>query len=210
MISLTVLAVVLTITYATFSATTGQIGAVRESSEVHQQARVIFERMFKDLTGCAVCLQDCDSADRNREPVFRPLVCEGSLDDRASFTTLSFSSTSHLAMTERTRGLDLSGIVYRLEEDESDADLLILSRSDDPYPGTSDLERRFLVLGERIVRIRLEFIDRAGEAHEEWDSSRGSQAGRLPRRVRLSFTIRAKDGSEVPFSSGWVLPAGLL
>lgn len=202
LVALAVLSVVLTITYATFSATIGHITAARKGSEAFQTARIIMERLFLDLSSAVVCNIDCDNASK----VVRPFVCSGRVGSKQSFSSLSFSTTAHLALTEESAGLDLTRIEYRLEEDDETENLTLL-RLDDPFPGNfNDDEDRFLVIGEGLGEMELTFFDSENREHLSWDSRKEPFEGALPTRVELKFTVLDSDGSEHAFTSGWTLP----
>ncbi|MBI4774926.1 MAG: prepilin-type N-terminal cleavage/methylation domain-containing protein [Deltaproteobacteria bacterium] len=204
LVALAILSIVLSITYATFSATTGHIGAARRSSDAFQTARIIMERVCMDLSSAVVCKTDCKDALEKK--VVRPFVCSGRVGEKQSFSSLSFSSTSHLALTGETEGLDLTRIEYRIEEEDGAMGLTLL-RKDDPFPGTfRDDENRFMVVGERLGRMELVFFDSEGREHLSWDSTDASFEGVLPTRVELKFTVLDSDENEHSFTSGWTLP----
>ncbi len=210
LVALAVLSVILTATYAVFSSIASGISAVREDSEVYQSARVILDRLFLDLS-CAtlshsVLVDESDSGITVR----RPFVCDVQSGGARSFPTLSFSSTTHLALTERTLGLDLTHIKYVLVEDQHTG-LFSLRRYDDPFPRMQRMpQERYLVLGERIASFDLRWFDSQGRSHTTWNSSEGHGKGRLPRRVELNFSLVGTDETEHRFASGWSLPPGVL
>ena len=204
LVALAVLSVVLTITYATFSATTGHINAARRGSEAFQTARIVMERLFLDLSSAVVCKTDCEDASEKK--LVRPFVCSGRIGANQSFSSLSFSTTAHLALTEESEGLDLTRIEYRLMEDD-ETEGLTLVRLDDPFPGNlRDTENRFLVIGEGLGGMELTFFDSRDREHLSWDSRKTPFEGALPGRVQLKFTVLDSDGSEYSFTSGWTLP----
>jgi len=204
LVAVAVLSIVLSITYATFSATTSHVGSARRGSDAFQTARIIMERLFLDLSSAVVCKADCKDASEKK--VVRPFVCSGRIGEKQSFSSLSFSSTAHLALTEETTGLDLTGIEYRLVEEDGTVGLTLLRR-DDPFPGTfRDDEKRFMVIGERLGRLELLLFDSQGLEHPAWDSIDASFEGVLPTRVELKFTVLDNNGHEHSFTSGWTLP----
>ena len=195
LVSVSILAVVMGIIYGSYTSNVDAIQTARGSGMAYQTARIILDRMGRDL----------ESAFIPKGPLQGPLrmgfLCvdkemEGRPADQLDFTALTYFSLNPTGPIT-----DLCEIGYYLKENEV-GDGLILQRrcqmgpDEDPVSGGE--ERKF---SEMVVGLDFTFHDAEGNIHESWNSLEGEQQERLPSLVVIRLTITDPQGQEVIFKT---------
>jgi prepilin-type N-terminal cleavage/methylation domain-containing protein len=202
LLALGIAALVLSITYASFSAITSRTEAAERTSRVYQAAGIIMDRLFLDLT-CAYLR----GSDTGREDDLSFQFQEGP-PGTDSWERFSFVSTAHLPLSPEDAGGDMGRISYELKRD-AEGEGYLLYRTDEPlFAGTKERTPAPLLLGRDLTRFSVEFFDRDENPFKAWDSTQGRHRGQLPARVVLSFAIKGEDEREYPFMTGYALPLG--
>jgi type II secretion system protein J len=202
LIALAIVTLVVSITYASFSAITSRTEASERSSRVYQAAGIIMDRLFLDLT-CAYIR----SSDLERDADIFFQFQEGP-PGSGSWEQFSFTSTAHLTLSPDDPGGDMGRISYELKDD-AEGEGYLLYRTDEPlFAGAKTREPAPLLLGQGLTRFSVEFFDREQNPLKVWDSTQGAQRGQLPARITISFAIKGEDDLEYPFMTGYTLPLG--
>ncbi|MEW6186457.1 MAG: prepilin-type N-terminal cleavage/methylation domain-containing protein [Thermodesulfobacteriota bacterium] len=203
LIALAIATLVVSITYASFSAITSRTQATERSSRVHYAAGIIMDRLFLDLT-CAYMR----SSELEKDPDVFFQFQEGP-SGTDSWQRFSFTSTAHLPLSPDDPGGDLGQISYELLKSDTEGEGYLLYRTDEPlFAETTTRKSAPLLLSQDLIKFSVEFFDRDENPFKAWDSTQGAQLGRLPTRITIAFAIKGEDGLEYPFMTGYTLPLG--
>jgi prepilin-type N-terminal cleavage/methylation domain-containing protein len=200
LIALVIVALVLSITYASFSAIITRMEDMGKTSRLYHTARIIMDRLFLDLTGAYV---KTPGPGRDADFFFQFLEGPPGSD---SWQRFSFTSTAHLPISPDDPGVDLCRISYELKNHPEGEDFL-LYRLDEPlFTKISKEGTTPMLLGQGLTRFSVEFFDNEHIPIRSWDSTQGVHRYQLPVRVSISFALKGEDGLEYPFISGCTLP----
>src|SRR5690606_38532841 len=116
--------------------------------------------------------------------------------DRIDFLTTSDAVTGVIDNSNELAFPSVCEVGYWLKENEEIPGLLELWRREDPMVDDDILtDGRFQLVSDRIKSFNITYFETLGydaEPIDEWDSSR---EGKLPRRIRIEFTIHRKVGN---------------
>jgi len=203
LVALAIVTLVLSITYASFSAITSRTEATERSSRVYHAAGIIMDRLFLDLT-CAYVRSSGLEGDSDISFQFQ----EGA-PGTDSWERFSFTSTAHLHLSPEDPGGDMGRISYQLLKSDAEGEGYLLYRTDEPlFAETTIRESAPLLLGQGLTRFSVEFFDRDENPFKAWDSTQEVHRDQLPARITISFAIEGEDGMEYPFMTGYTLPLG--
>jgi prepilin-type N-terminal cleavage/methylation domain-containing protein len=198
MIAMAICAVVLVVTYGAFSAVTDNVARAEKAAQAYQTARIVMDRMCLDLSNAYVK----EYVPEDESPysfIYKPAAQEG------LWETFTLSSTAHMPLNARTFGLDMCRVSYELQKEEN-ADTYSLYRKDEPlFMNNREADVPAMMIGSGFLSFELTFFDAEDQPLPDWDSTKGKQHNKLPKRVVVSFVIKGEDGAEYPFSSGWSL-----
>ncbi len=185
-----ILAIVMSSLYGIFSSVSRAKERLDSDSESYHRARVIFDRLGREIHGAYYNSGGGDShfkGGRNEEDRFY----------------LDFSTTAVSPLSIEGTGFAI--LSYLLDEDpEADTeDELVLLRTEQPLLGSNrnDNQPQALRLAPGILNMTASFYAN-GTWQENWDST---SAG-LPERVRIELHVRDSRGEDVPFMTTFRLP----
>ena len=187
------LAIILTAVYAAYTSNLDAIQAARVSGQSLQTARMVFDRMSKDLQSALIGLNVPDKKVRpgligeNREIDGRPA-------DRLDFTTLA-----HLFLTEGSPNTDLCEVGYFLEEDEEDGGFILYRRDHGIVDEGITKGGQAFELARMVTGMDILFQDINGEEVDEWNTMEGPHKDRLPALIRITLTLMNERGDEQTF-----------
>jgi len=185
MVSLAVLAIIMSAVYWVFATQEKAVRAANEGRDVYGQARLILDRLTRDITSAWL------------PQVPRPMaVTQYRFKGQAD--RLDFISTA--SMSPDSIGSGLSEIGYRLETPERDAEgrFLIIRRQDDTPDGEPEEGGAEIVLSREVLSLKLTYLDASAEEKEEAEAE---QAQALPRAVVVRLELAAPDGGKEIFST---------
>ncbi|MBN1106592.1 MAG: prepilin-type N-terminal cleavage/methylation domain-containing protein [Deltaproteobacteria bacterium] len=185
LVSVGILAVVLVSLYSAYTSQVEAIQLVEHRGRVQQVARIVLDRMQKDL----------ESAFPGRQ-VSSTGAALGLIGDehRLDFTTLT-----HLALVPGNVPTDLCEVGYRVEEDP-DGEGLTLIRRDDPIPDEDLTEGgHSQELTRGVTGFDLAFYDNEGREHETWNTLTAGKGQGLPSLVRIRLALMDGLGKEHVF-----------
>lgn len=184
LVATAIAAVVLTTVYGIFTAVSKARQRVEIESETSHRARVIFDRVGRELRG-----------------TFRatPLLFTVELDGEQR-PVLTFATASATLGAQGRGGV--AAVRYSLVEDEREPGgrLLALVRSETPLAAGSDYPPGMLLCGGIHTLTWRVFAD--NNWHDTWNAT---QTGKFPERVELNLVMVA-GGMEVPFRSAFEVP----
>lgn len=207
MLALLILATVVTMVSITLSGSLNVLNATMDRGEIYHRAQVALLRISEDLA----------SAVLDTEANFVGVDEEMDGQDADS---LQFTSTAHVVFN---RDEDIPGIAlitYIVQEDQDRENGLVLIRSDKLLamtdPQNDDAADDGFLLCDRLRSVNFRYVDEAGEEVDDWttaeDAFSAPSVRKLPVAVfiTLAFWIDRKNDLSVEFSTGVLLPVGLI
>lgn len=188
LVAISLLAIVLTSVYGVFSTVSAtKLRLDKDSAEYHL-ARVIFDRLGRELHGAYYRRGD-------QTTLFRG----GTNAQGESFLELTTTAVTPLS----TAGTGIAEVRYRLAPDEkSDDDSHVLLRAERPRQSASGaVDDRMMRLAPNVASLALRFYA-AGSWQEEWDAA---QEG-LPQLVEISLVVGLDEQRQTPFTTTFDLP----
>ena len=193
LVSVAMIVVVMAAIYGAYTSNVESIQMARQNSLVYQTARVILDRMSRDLESAFLTERLSDNMPQTGL-VGQDLEIDGRPADRVDFTSLS-----HVPLTEDDLPSDLCEIGYHLEKDEEAEDLVIFRRDEavvdeDILAGGQPQKLSGMVSGLDIT-----YEDQEGEVFNAWNTLEGENQGTLPVLVRVTMTLKDEQGREHSF-----------
>lgn len=190
LIAISIIAILLATVYGIFSSVSGTKQRLDADSAAYHRARVIFDRLGREIRGAYY-------QSGRRDSVFRG----GNDESGELFQELSTTAVSPIS----ARGAGFALIRYRIGPDTEAADQsLVIERSERALIGRVQeaLEApQMMRLAGGIRNFALRFYA-DGTWHNSWDAADSG----LPQLVQLRLDIITDDGSEIPFMSSFKLP----
>ncbi len=189
MVAVTIIAILLTSVYGVFTSAAGAKQRLEAEGEGYHQARVLFDRMGRELRGAYY--------QQGKRGV--RLIGGKTLDD---FPYLELTTTAGTPYGGRRGGISVVRYELRVDRDAPVGDdTRVLIRDEYSMFEPPDAEREGYRLATGIGEMAVRFY-RGGQWHEEWHSGR---EGGLPQLVEITLTM-ALEGTDVPFRSAFEIP----
>jgi prepilin-type N-terminal cleavage/methylation domain-containing protein len=202
LITLSILAVILSILYMTFHQSMMVMADTDDRAEVIQQGRLILERVAGDLKG-AILLPRREGAPGFRSGLVGRSTKEGmDFMDRLDFTTSTSLSSS---LTEAGWGVGEVG--YYLDHQPGVKGLTLFRRQDEALDGDLTRGGRSLAVCDRVRSLGFSYFDRDGKKVKEWNSLEGERKSQLPYRIEVHLRLEDSRGQVHDFRTHVFLPA---
>ncbi len=196
LISVSVIAVVMTVVYAAYTSNIEAIEEGRFGSATDQAARIVLDQICRDLQSAYLGTPPSDTGIR-MGMIGMDLEKSGRRADRLDFTSLS-----HMVLDEGDPSTDLCEVGYFLEEDEGETEdgPMILYRRDSPVVD-EDITTggQVLELCNRVGGLDIVYLDNQGREYESWTTLESPHHDTLPSAVRVSLVLLDHRGRERPF-----------
>ncbi|MFZ7113111.1 MAG: PilW family protein [Desulfatiglandales bacterium] len=193
LISVAMTVVVMAAVYGSYTSNMDAIQMARQNSMVYQTARVIFDRMSRDMES-AFLTERLSVNMPETGFVGQDLEIDGRPADRIDFTSLS-----HVCMTEEDLPSDLCEIGYHLEKDEEGEDLVIFRRDEAAVDADISTGGQPHKLSGMVSGLDISYEDEEGEVFNAWNTLEQENQGRLPALVRVTLTMKDEQGREHTF-----------
>lgn len=198
MVSVSILAIVTTLTWASFKQTFSTKSAIESQAGRYRTVRLALDRMARELS-MAYVSQDEDTGQAERRTRF---VAKRNAD----IDTVTFSYFGHQRLYQDANECDTALVSYYAARDREDGSKTNLMRREtrrlsnnkiDEQPGESD------IVCDDVLRLKLDYWDARDKVwREEWNTtSADGQPDRLPAKIRITLTVRDERGKEVPFQT---------
>lgn len=187
LVAISISAILLVTIYGVFTSMSRARARLQTEGEGYHLARVIFDRIGREIRGSYVAGQAPETRLR------------GGIDDRG-VPFLTLATTASTPRQGVTSGIAL--VRYELRETAGEpAGRMALMRSERPY-FTEDTQAPAYRLASGIDSLRVRFLS-GGEWRDQWPPDTGDDP---PQAVEVTLTL-AVDGTSIPFRSAFEVPA---
>jgi type II secretion system protein J len=195
LVSMAILVIIMAALYSAYTTNVEAIQIARQNGEVHQTARIVLDRMTKDLQSALI--QVSVPSDKIRLGlVGEDREIDGRRADRMDFTTVT-----HLSLTEKDPASDLCEIGYLIEEDPEDK-VLVLLRRDDPRVDEDFTKGGALQeMARNVLEFNLTYQDSRGEDSDTWNTLEGRPISGLPVLIKVRLVLKDELNREHVFST---------
>lgn len=208
MLALLILGTVVTMVTITLSGSLNVLNSTMVRGEIYHRAQVALLRISEDVAS-AVLVDDADFIGVNEQM------------DGQDADSLQFTSTAHVVFNRNVDVPGISLISYTVQEDPESENGLVLIRSDELLAMTTPTDNgrgdnEGLLLCDRLRSVNFRYVDEAGEEVDSWttveDAFSSQSVRKLPVAVfiTLEFWVDRKNDLSVQFSTGVLLPVGLI
>jgi type II secretion system protein J len=184
LMTLSILAVVLSLLYMTFHQSMAAIAQTEEQAEVIQRGRLILERMTGELKGSFMPAQQNPSRASCYGLVGQSRNEGDDFMDRLDFTTM----VGPQAGSPQTGG-EILKVSYFLDHEPGAKGLTLFRRQDEAIDRDLLQGGRSLAVCDRVRSLSFVFFNRQGERVKEWNSLEGAHRNELPSRVEIRLKL---------------------
>jgi type II secretion system protein J len=195
LVSMAILVIIMAAIYSAYTTNVEAVQIARQNGEVHQTARIVLERMTKDLQSAMI------QVSMPSEKIKLGLVGEDREIDGRRADRIDFTTVTHLALNEKVPASDLCEIGYMIEEDP-EAKTLVLFRRDDPsvdedFTTGGSLQE----MARNVLEFKLTYEDSRGEESTKWNTLEGMPASGLPVLIKIRLVLKDELDREHLFST---------
>ena len=195
LVSMVILVIIMAAVYSAYTTNVEAIQIARQNGEVHQMARIVLDRMTKDLQSALI------QVSVSSEKIKLGLVGEDREIDGMRADHIEFTTVTHLPLTEKGPASDLCEIGYLIEEDP-EAKVLVLFRRDDPSVDEDFTKGGSLQeMARNVVEFNLTYQDSQGEESDQWNTLEGRPASGLPVLIKVRLVLKDELNREHVFST---------
>jgi len=195
LVSMAILVIIMAAIYSAYTTNVEAIQIARQNGEVHQAARIVLERMTKDLQSALI------QVSVPSEKIRLGLVGEDREIDGKRADRLDFTTVSHLALNEKDPASDLCEIGYMIEEDP-EAKVLVLFRRDDPSVDEDFTKGGSLLeMARNVMEFNITYLDSRGEESDKWNTLEGLPGSGLPVLIKVRLVLKDELNREHVFST---------
>jgi len=221
LVSMAILAIILATIYSAYTTNVEAIQIARQNGEVHQTARIVLDRMTKDLQSALIQAgedrkeesgasqkaklgqagKDRKEESGSSEKIKLGLVGQQREINRRRADRIDFTTVTHLPLTERGPSSDLCEIGYLVSEDP-EGKVLVLLKRDDPTADEDFTEGGSLQeIARNVIEFNLTYLDSRGEESDKWSTLEGGAESGLPALIKLRLVLGDDLGREHIFST---------
>jgi type II secretion system protein J len=195
LVSMAILVIIMAALYSAYSTNVEAIQIARQNGEVHQTARIVLDRMTKDLQSALIQVRG------SSEKIKLGLVgadreLYGRRADHIDFTTVT-----HLPLTEKGPASDLCEIGYLVDEDPEGQVLVLLRRDafsvDEDFTKGGSLQE----MARNVLEFKLTYQDAEGKDLDQWNTIEGKPTSGLPVLIKVRLMLKDELNREHVFST---------
>ena len=193
LVSVTIMGIIMAALYAAYTSNVEAIQMTRQGSQVYQIARIVLDRMTKDLESSLI-----------EVPFFGNKISLGMIGKNQDIEgqpadRLDFTSLTHLAVTADSPQTDLCEVGYHLAEDPENEGLILYRRDD----GIADAEftsgGQTYELARMVTGLDISFQDSNGQEFDNWNTLEGEYKDTLPSLIKIKMSLKDLSGREQTF-----------
>jgi type II secretion system protein J len=195
LISMAILVIIMATLYSAYTTNVEAIQIARQNGEVHQAARIVLDRMTKDIQSALIQVS-VPSEKLNLGLVGEDHEIDGKRADRIDFTTVA-----HLPLTDSGPASDLCEVGYLVEEDSED-NVLVLLRRDSPSVD-EDLTKGGTLqeMVRNVLEFNLTYQDSRGDVSDTWNTLEGRPGSGLPVLIKVRLVLKDELNREHVFTT---------
>jgi type II secretion system protein J len=195
LISMAILVIIMATLYSAYTTNVEAIQIARQNGEVHQAARIVLDRMTKDIQSALIQVS-VPSEKINLGLVGEDHEIDGKRADRIDFTTVT-----HLPLTDSGPASDLCEVGYLVEEDSED-NVLVLLRRDSPSVD-EDLTKGGTLqeMVRNVLEFNLTYQDSRGDVSDTWNTLEGRPGSGLPVLIKVRLVLKDELNREHVFTT---------
>ncbi len=195
LVSMAILVIIMAALYSAYTTNVEAIQIARQNGEVHQTARIVLDRMTKDLQSALI------EVSVSSDKIKLGLVGEDREIDGRRADRMDFTTVTHLPLTEKGPASDLCEIGYLIEENSEDK-VLVLLRRDDPSVDEDFTKGGSLQeMARNVLEFNLTYQDSMGEESDKWNTLEGMPASGLPLLIKVRLVLKDELNREHVFST---------
>jgi len=195
LVSMAILVIIMAALYSAYTTNVEAIQIARQNGEVHQTARIVLDRMTKDLQSALI------EVSVSSDKIKLGLVGEDREIDGRRADRMDFTTVTHLPLTEKGPASDLCEIGYLIEEDSEDK-ILVLFRRDDPSVDEDFTKGGSLQeMARNVLEFNLTYQDSMGEESDNWNTLEGMPVSGLPVLIKVRLVLKDELNREHVFST---------
>jgi type II secretion system protein J len=195
LVSMAILVIIMAAVYSAYTTNVEAIQIARQNGEVHQMARIVLDRMTKDLQSALI------QVSVPSEKIKLGLVGEDREIDGRRADRIDFTTVTHLPLTEKGPASDLCEVGYLVEEDPEDKDLVLWRRDapsvDEDFTKGGSLQE----MARNVVEFNLTYQDSRGEESAQWNTPEGRPGSGLPVLIKVRLVLKDELNREHVFST---------
>jgi type II secretion system protein J len=195
LVSMAILVIIMAALYSAYTTNVEAIQIARQNGEVHQTARIVLDRMTKDLQSALI------EVSVPSDKIKLGLVGEDREIDGRRADRMDFTTVTHLPLTEKGPASDLCEIGYLIEENSEDK-VLVLLRRDDPSVDEDFTKGGSLQeMARNVLEFKLTYRNSMGEESDKWNTLEGMPASGLPVLIKVRLVLKDELNREHVFST---------
>jgi len=195
LISVMILGIILAVIYTAYTANVDAVQHARLGSQRHQTARIVLERMSKDMESAFI------GTFLPQQSVRLGLIGENAeMDDRPA-DRVHFTALAHLVTEDGKLQTDLCELSYYLEEGPDEEGAILYRRDSgivDDDLASGGVASAF---SSMVSAMDIRYLDGLGNDFEFWDTTEGEHKDTLPVLVEIKLTLRDSEGKEEVFTA---------
>lgn len=195
LVSMAILVIIMTALYSAYTTNVEAIQIARQNGEVHQTARIVLDRMTKDLQSALI------EVSVPSDKIKLGLVGEDREIDGRRADRMDFTTVTHLPLTEKGPASDLCEIGYLIEENSEDKVLALLRRDDPSVDEDFTKGGSLQEMARNVLEFNLTYQDSMGEESDKWNTLEGMPASGLPLLIKVRLVLKDELNREHVFST---------
>ena len=195
LVSMAILVIIMAALYSAYTTNVEAIQIARQNGEVHQAARIVLDRITKDLQSALI------QGRGSSEKIALGLIgADREIDGRRA-DHIDFTTVTHLPLTEKGPASDLCEIGYLVDED-SEAQVLVLLRRD-AFSVDEDFTKggSLQEMARNVLEFKLTYQDAEGKDSDRWNTLEGRPASGLPVLIKVRLVLKDELDREHVFST---------
>lgn len=195
LVSMAILVIIMAALYSAYTTNVEAIQIARQNGEVHQTARIVLDRMTKDLQSALI------EVSVPSDKIKLGLVGEDREIDGRRADRMDFTTVTHLPLTEKGPASDLCEIGYLIEENSEDKVLALLRRDDPSVDEDFTKGGSLQEMARNVLEFNLTYQDSGGEESDKWNTLEGMPASGLPLLIKVRLVLKDELNREHVFST---------
>ena len=193
LVSITILCVIMAAVYSAYTSNVEAIQIAHRGQELFQPARIIMDRMSKDLESAFL------GSHREAGKIVLGMLAEDIELDGRPADKLNFTALTHLPLTEKGPKTDLCEVGYYLEEGEENDGFILYRRDDGTLDDDITSGGEAYQLASNVESLDITFQDSEGENYNDWNTLEGEMKDRLPSLIGIELRLKDQWGKERTF-----------